>query len=590
MVCRTGVTNTRPCCGFWPTCQTCPTCRPVGQVSLTYRQLNEQSDRLAGLLIGKGVLADSIVAIMMERSIEMIIGILGILKSGGAYLPIDPEYPQERIDYMLKDSSAAILLTNLEMKRMDNCQLSIVNNQLSMQKQLAYVIYTSGSTGKPKGVMIDHGSVVNLLFAMQNQYPFTASDTYLLKTSYTFDVSVTELFGWYMGTAGGGKLVILEKNGEKDPLIILNWIQWHHITHINFVPSMFNSFLDFVNEKNKNQLRGLKYIFLAGEALPPAQVKKFRHLNTGIELENIYGPTEGTVYSCRYSLSGWNGIDNVPIGKPLANIRLYILNKYDHLQPLGVPGELYISGEGLALGYLNRPELTAEKFSRNYRSYGSYRTYINYKTGDLARWLPNGDIEYLGRIDHQVKIRGFRVELGEIENLLIKHNQVKNAVVIIKADVTGDKNLVAYFVSDIELPDTELREYLRKELPDYMVPSYFSRLEKIPLTSSGKVDRKALPQPELKSAETYTAPRNKIEMKLVEIWGNVLGKDISINPIGIDDNFFRLGGHSLKVTIMMSTIHKELEVKVELKEIFRTPTIRDIARLIQGLKKRRFEP
>ncbi|MCU0289812.1 MAG: condensation domain-containing protein, partial [Acidobacteria bacterium] len=303
------------------------------QIQITYRQLNEQSDHLAGVLIEKGILPDNIIAIKIERSVEMIIGLLGILKSGGAYLPIDPEYPQERIQYILQDSKAKIVVDYEFLKEAPQApflQHSAFITQHS--NHLCYIIYTSGSTGKPKGVMINHGSVANVLFAVQNHYPFMQADTYLLKTAYTFDVSVTELFGWYMGDMGGGKLAILEKNGEKDPQIIFDWIYRHHVTHINFVPSMFNSFLDFVNEKNKNQLRSLKYIFLAGEALLPSQVKKFADLNTSIALENIYGPTEGTVYSSQYSLSGWNGIDNVPIGKPLANIKLYILNTHNHLQ------------------------------------------------------------------------------------------------------------------------------------------------------------------------------------------------------------------------------------------------------------------
>ncbi|HLP44714.1 MAG TPA: amino acid adenylation domain-containing protein, partial [Candidatus Kapabacteria bacterium] len=601
----------------------------VCPVFLTYRQLNEQSNRMVDLLIDKGVLPDMIVAIMMERSVEMIVGIMGILKSGGAYLPIDPSYPQERIDYMLKDSKSKILISKSEVpstkfetnpddknkndQNKNIADLMVLNfensglriSNLSSLKEcphrglhhsnLAYIIYTSGSTGRPKGVMIEHRSVVNLLFAMQNKYPFTPSDTYLLKTSYTFDVSVTELFGWFMG---GGKLAILEKNSEKDPLIILNWIQWQHITHINFVPSMFNSFLDFVTEKNKSQLRSLKYIFLAGEASMPALVKKFRDLETDIELENIYGPTEGTVYSSRYSLAEWNGRENVPIGKSLPNIKLYILNKYNHLQPLGVPGELYISGDGVARGYLNNPALTAEKFrplmslmslmkNKNSALRANFHAVL-YRTGDLCQWLSNGNIEFLGRIDQQIKIRGFRVELGEIENRLLKHEQVKDAVVLAKEDAAGDKYLAAYFVSEIEIPGKNLIEYLAKDLPEYMIPSYVMRLGKIPLTPSGKVDRKALPESELKSTEIFAAPRSEIEKKLVEIWGKVLGKDISLNPIGIDDHFFRLGGHSLKATSLVSLLYKTFNVKIPLSEIFKRPTIRQLSDHINNAVKEQY--
>ncbi|MCX6578639.1 MAG: amino acid adenylation domain-containing protein [Candidatus Aminicenantes bacterium] len=568
------------------------------QIQITYRQLNEQSGRLAGLLLEKGVLPDSIVAIMMARSIEMVIGIFGILKSGGAYLPIDPEYPEERKQYMLKDSGAKLLAVanELEGKKVRRWEGEKVvlesilydSNHLKGRPRrglhhssfiihhsnLAYIIYTSGSTGKPKGVMIEQRSAVNLLYALQRQYPFTGSDVYLLKTSYTFDVSVTELFGW---TMGGGRLAILEKNGEKDPLVISGWIQWHHVTHINFVPSMFNAFANQLDSKNINRLSGLKYIFLAGEALLPEFVKKFHGLDATIRLENIYGPTESTVYSSKYSLAGWSGSGNIPIGRPMPNIRLYIFDKYNRLQPPGIAGELTIAGVGVARGYLNRPELTAEKFtSFPHFLTSSLPRFPLYRTGDLARWLSDGNIEFLGRIDHQVKIRGYRVELGEIENLLLKQDRVKDTVVVLKEDETGDKNLAAYFVSDIGLSDTELREYLLKDLPEYMIPAYFVRLDKIPLTPSGKVDRRALPGPKVKETAAYVAPRDEIEMKLVEIWAGILGRDITLNRVGIDDNFFRLGGHSLKATSLASRIHKVFNVKIPLAEIFKYPTIRGL--------------
>ncbi|HLP60503.1 MAG TPA: amino acid adenylation domain-containing protein, partial [Candidatus Deferrimicrobium sp.] len=554
---------------------------PARNVNLTYRQLNEQSDHLAGLLIEKGVLPDDILAIKMARSLEMIAGIMGILKSGGAYLPIDPDYPQERIDYMVKDSKAKLTINYEFLKEAPQAPLH--HPSLSTQhSKLAYIIYTSGSTGKPKGVMIDHRSVVNLLFTLQNQYPFTPSDSYLLKTSYTFDISVTELFGWYMG---GGKLVILEAGGEKDPHVILNWVQQHWVTHINFVPSMFNAFLEYLDGENNQSLAGLKYIFLAGEALLPGLVKKFKDLNTGIALENLYGPTEGTVYSSGYSLSAWNGMKNVPIGKPIHNAKLYVVDRWSQLVPMGVTGELIIAGLGLARGYLNRPELTAEKFDK-YRSYRTNRTYINYKTGDLARWLSDGNIEFLGRIDHQVKIRGFRIELGEIESRLVKHTDIKEAVVIVNENEKEEKSLIAYLVSTRELPELELREHLLAELPDYMIPSYFIRLEKIPLNTHGKLDRKALPKPGLKISEKYTAPRDEMEKKLAAIWSEVLGREEEIqSAIGIDDNFFHLGGHSLKAVGLINRIHHVFSIAMPMKEIFTHPTIRSLAQYIAKAEK-----
>ncbi|MDQ1350457.1 MAG: hypothetical protein QG657_759 [Acidobacteriota bacterium] len=598
--------------------------------NITYKKLDVQSNRLAHLLIEKGVLADNIIGIMAERSIDLVIDIMGILKAGGAYLPIDPSYPQDRIDYMLADSAVKILIIKSEIRiskyetNPNDQKINIQNKNVEdlmvldfehldfefvsnfeyrasnlLPANLAYIIYTSGSTGKPKGVTVEHGSAVNLLYSLQNEYPFVESDTYLLKTSYTFDVSVTELFGWYMG---GGKLAILEKNGEKDPQVIFDWIERYFVTHINFVPPMFNAFATQLDSKHIKRLSSLKYIFLAGEALLPEFVKNFRSLNTSVRLENIYGPTENSVYSSKYSLADWSESRSVPIGRPLPNIKLFILNKYNYLQAIGISGELCISGLGLARGYLNRPELTAEKFEqdlwaeqdnqddRNKSFCGgdrgavfSKKAPLLYRTGDLARWLPDGNIEFLGRLDNQVKIRGFRVELGEIENLLRKHIGIKGTVAaVLKGDETGDKSLAAYFVSDIELSETQLREYLLKNLPDYMIPSYFVRLEKIPLTPTGKVDRKALRGPIVKEIADYAAPREEKEMKLVEIWAEILGRDISQNRIGIDGNFFQLGGHSLKAISLASRIYKEFNVKIPLGEIFKRPTIRGLFDYIKG--------
>ncbi|HLP62841.1 MAG TPA: amino acid adenylation domain-containing protein, partial [Candidatus Deferrimicrobium sp.] len=556
--------------------------RPVRTVSLSYNELNRQSDRLAGSLIEKGVLADNIVAIMVERSIEMVAGILGILKAGGAYLPIDPEYPQGRIEYMLKDSSAKLLLTG------DNLEFSFLTSYLpnfltSHPFNLAYIIYTSGSTGKPKGVMVNHGSVVNLLFAMQDQYPFKPQDTYLLKTSYIFDVSVTELFGWYMG---GGRLAVLEKGGEKDPGIILDWIERNEVTHINFVPSMGNVFIEHAAGENKNRLAALRYLFLAGETLPPELVEKSRKLGNGIALENIYGPTEGTVYAAKYSLSGWGGTGCIPIGKPLSNIEVYILDKCDQIQPIGVAGEMHIGGAGVARGYLNRPELTAEKF---YRSYRSYKSNIFYKTGDLARWLNDGNIQFLGRIDSQVKIRGFRIELGEIEDRLLKHKHVKEAVVTVTEN--NIPQLQAYIVLKNDEPGAieknekkpgalEFREYLLLRLPDYMIPAHFFLLEKIPLTPSGKINRKALQAANtlLGTGVEYISPKSDIEKTIAGVWQDLLGLD----KVGIHDNFFDLGGNSLSIIRLNSRLKVALPDKKDISVVtlFNHPTVASLARYL----------
>jgi len=554
---------------------------------LTYRELNEKANQLARVLREKGVVPDSIVGIMVERSLEMIIGIMGILKAGGAYLPIDPEYPAERIEYLLEDSGSSILLTQKHLR--DKCGHNGWTIELDDERiyqgdwnnleninrpnDLAYVIYTSGSTGKPKGVMVEHKSAINILSALQKEYSVLKTDSYLLKTAYTFDVSVAELFGWFFGE---GKLVILEAGAEKEPLKILKSIKNNNITHINFVPSMLNIFIDVAREVNLDTVYKLKYVFAAGEAISKDLTNKFHTFMKKVKLENIYGPTEATVYATKYGLLNLEERINIPIGKPLQNTRIYIIDKRGGLQPIGAAGELCIAGDGLARGYLNKPELTAEKFVGNPFETGTSM----YKTGDLARWLPDGNIEFLGRIDHQVKIRGFRIELGEIENSLFKHEDIKEAVVIAKEEENKNKYLCAYIVGERKLKVGELREYLGKELADYMIPSYFIQIDKMPLNHSGKIDRKALPEPDgsIEIGEEYEAPRNEIEEKLVCIWEKVLGAD----RIGINDNFFELGGHSLKATSMVSKIHKELNIEMPLSQIFRTPRIKGLAEYIKG--------
>ncbi|MCP5102215.1 MAG: amino acid adenylation domain-containing protein, partial [bacterium] len=393
--------------------------------------------RLARLLLEEGVTPGSIVGIKLFPSIEMVAGILAILKAGGAYLPIDPDYPQERIDFMLADSAAELLLTasdgalDLTPRRRDPITPATRNSQPATH--LCYVIYTSGSTGKPKGVAVEHRSVVNLLFSLFQSYLLGPGDSYLLKTSFIFDVSVSELFGWFMG---GGRLIISGKDERKDAQQIIDKIELSQATHINFVPSLFNVFVELLEREPRNiaKLSSLKYIFLAGEALSAQLVKRFRASGCRVILENLYGPTEGTVYAAGYSLSRWSGEGSIPIGKPLRNMALYILGRRGQLQPVGVPGELVITGAGPARGYLNNPQLTADRFGPG--GAPSLSTPL-YRTGDLARWLSDGNIEFLGRIDDQVKIRGFRIEPEEIKNELLNHPELKDAVVIAKESSDG---------------------------------------------------------------------------------------------------------------------------------------------------------
>ncbi|MCK4260161.1 MAG: amino acid adenylation domain-containing protein, partial [Halanaerobiales bacterium] len=571
---------------------------------LTYEELNNRSNQLARLLREKGIGPDQIVGIMLDRSFEMIIGIMGILKAGGAYLPIDPVYPEDRIAHMLNDSQAKVLLTQNHLidgaNRLDYAgEIIDLNDEdnyigdgsnlknITRPEDLAYIIYTSGSTGKPKGVMIEHKSIINRLSWMQSKYAIGDEDTILQKTPFTFDVSVWEFFWWFFN---GSRIAILVPGGEKEPETIVNAILKYNVTTMHFVPSMLNAFLEYVETKDVvDKLQSLSQVFASGEALTRQQVIKFnKYLNqtNKTTLHNLYGPTEATVDVTYYDCPIKEMIDTVPIGKPIDNISIYIVDNYNNPVAVGVPGELCIAGVGVARGYLNRPELTEEKFVQNPFESGKRM----YRTGDLARWLADGNIEYLGRIDNQVKIRGFRIELGEIENQLLKDERIKEAVVVDRIDEAGDKYLCAYITEvrgqksevgiDDKLAISDIRLSLAKELPDYMIPAHFVKLAELPKTTSGKVDRKALPKPDgsIGVGTEYVAPTNEIEEKLVAIWSEVL----RIEKIGINDNFFELGGHSLKAMTVVSKVFKELNVEISLGQIFKTPTIKGLAELIKS--------
>ena len=547
-------------------------------MAITYRELNEKSSSLAAWLMESGVTPDTIVAIMMERTIEMMIVIYGILKAGGAYLPIAPDFPQERIDFIRKDSAAKILLTANEIASFStgyvfNSHHSSFNIRHS--SQLAYAIYTSGSTGKPKGVIIGHGNVVNFFLGMSLKIDFSPGKTILALTTITFDIFVLETL---LPLAKGLKLIIVAETQRQDPISLEKTIAAHCIDMLQFTPSRLKLLLDS-GEKVGRLWPNVKELVVGGEAFPEPLFEIVRKRFHG-KIYNVYGPTETSVWSTLKDLTGMGKID---IGAPIANTCVYIVDKYNTLQPVGAPGELCIGGSGVARGYLNRPELTAEKF---YRSYMSNKTYIVYRTGDLARWLPGGNIEFLGRIDHQIKIRGFRIEPGEIENQLLNHDKIKDVAVVVKEIKGGDNYLCAYIVCTGNVGIEELREYLSQSLPDYMIPSYFITIEKIPLNPNGKIDRQALPMPEIIAGENYCAPRNTVEEKAAEIWAEVL--HIEKNIIGIDANFFQLGGHSLSATIMIAKIHKELGVALALGEFFKKPTIRGLAGTIIGSNPARY--
>jgi tyrocidine synthetase-3 len=603
---------------------------PYVHVQITYGELNEKSNQLAQMLGEKSVNPDTIVGVMVERSIQMMVGILGILKAGGAYLPIDPDYPEGRIQFMLADSSAGILITTKNVCNGTAYEKEIIYLEdykkpaMSPEKQpttsslnLAYVIYTSGSIGRPKGTLIQHRSVVNILYHLQVLYPIEEMDSYLLKTNYTFDVSVTELFGWFFGK---GKLVILEPGHEKNPRAIVERIARCGVTHINFVPSMLNVFLESLDDRLKERLQSPRYIFVAGEDFGETLARKVKVRLPGIRFENIYGPTEASIYSTYYSLEAeYSG--KVPIGKPLPNIRSYILDNAGHILPIGIPGELHIGGIGLARGYLNKLELTAVKFEHDLQDFQDYQDKKGpavwedskipdnilegtgglapllsrgrtYRTGDLARWLPDGNIEYLGRIDHQIKIRGYRIEPGEIEIHLLKHKRIKEALVIDIERHPGDRCLCAYIVNGeaIDKPIgravakptginvQELREFLLNKLPEYMIPSYFVLMDAIPLTSSGKVNRKTLPLPDrdIDTGVTYVAPRSEEEKIIGRIWQEIL----QLDRVGIHDNFFDLGGNSLKIITVTGKLKESFKWDIPVVIPFRYPTISALAQYL----------
>ena len=558
---------------------------------LTYQQLNQRANQLAHHLQSLGVKPEVLVGICVERSIEMVVGLLGILKAGGAYVPLDPTYPQERLSYMLADSGVEVLLTQqslveslpshtAQMVSLDTdwgaiAQYSQKNLNVGISSDnLAYVIYTSGSTGQPKGVMNTHQGIHNRLLWMQQSYQLTSSDRVVQKTPFSFDVSVWEFF-WPLLT--GARIVVAIPEGHKDSSYLVNLISEQQITTIHFVPLMLQVFLQELNSQNCSCL---KRVFCSGEALP-FEVTQRLFSKLECELHNLYGPTEAAIDVTFWQCQPQENLQIVPIGRPINNTQIYILDEYHQPVPIGVPGELYIGGDGLARGYLNRPELTREKFIPN--PFCDGKSERLYKTGDLARYLSDGNIEYLGRIDNQVKIRGFRIELGEIEAVLSAHPQIQQAVVIAREDIPGNKRLVAYVVtSDESLTINQVREFIKQKLTEYMVPSAFVILDSLPLTPNGKIDRKALPKPdgEITREHEYVAPRSPSE----EIIANIFATVVSVQNVGIHDNFFTLGGHSLLATQLISRLRLAFSVEIPLRTVFESPTVNQLDQTITQLR------
>ncbi len=568
-----------------------------GQERLTYRELDERANRIARRLLAAGLAPEEPVGLMAERSAAMMTGLLGILKAGGAYVPLPPDFPEDRLRYMSSDCGLRIVLSQRSWSDMagraapealtidlddfgwkeSEGSLAVSSLPEGSAEQFAYILYTSGSTGRPKGVMIRHRSVINRLNWMQKAYPLLADDVILQKTPYSFDVSVWELFWWAMA---GASVAFLEPDAEKDPARLIEAIGRHRATTMHFVPSMLAAFLEAAQaeprERLREQLRSLRRVFASGEALHRAHVDRFYALMRELGLEhvklvNLYGPTEATVDVSAHECEADSPLDFVPIGRPIDNTSLYVVSPEGLAQPIGVPGELCIGGIQLAKGYVNRPDLTAEKFVPNPFIPGE----VMYRTGDLARWMEDGQVQYLGRIDDQVKIRGYRIELGEIERTLLLHEAVSEAAAAVRDVGSGGKQICAYVVADRSLTSGELRRHCAERLPDYMIPAAFMQLEAMPLTASGKTDRKALPEPEgtMDTGTAYASPESDTERKLAALWTELLQRE----KVGANDNFFELGGHSLKAAELVSAIHRDFDRSISLRDVFRRPTIRELA-------------
>jgi len=575
---------------------------------LSYRELGEATHDLALVLQSLGVGPDRIAALYLERSIEMMVGIMGSVRAGGAYMPIDPEYPDDRASYMLADSETKVVLTQAKYReriatlagegvrvialdadwdaiRREAAELVAGGAVLRKEvgpTNVAYVIYTSGSTGKPKGVLVEHRALVNRINWMQKRYPLSSADVVVQKTPYCFDVSVWEFFWPPMI---GATLVFAEPNGHSDAQYMAALLRKSGVTTLHFVPSMLHTFLDNADAPCES----VRFVFCSGEALDRHSVDRYRKAFPNAALHNLYGPTEAaidvTFYDCTRPEYPF-----VPIGAPIDNTRIYIVDSENNPQPVGVPGELHIAGDNLARGYLKRPELTSERFIDNPFEPGARM----YRTGDLARWLDDGNIQYLGRIDDQVKIGGVRIETGEIEAHLNRHPAISESVVIARGP-DGYKQLIAFYrASDskagdvVALAHRELRAHLLETLPEYMIPAAFVSLEAIPVTSNGKADRRALQKIDvgLESSQAYVAPRNEIERKLAEIWAYVFkekGFVLEQAKIGVNDNFFELGGNSLLATQLLYRIRAAFGADLPVRALFDRVTIAQLAETIEQI-------
>jgi amino acid adenylation domain-containing protein len=557
---------------------------------LTYHELDCRANQLASRLRRAGAGPDVRVAVCLERSVDLVVGILAVLKAGGGYVPLDPSNPRERLAFMLRDSRAHILLTQQQLRgHFPNCDAHLVwidgeteafGGEAPMPPDpnvapdnLAYVMYTSGSTGSPKGVMISHRAVLNHLRWRRSYFPLSVDDIALHKASVSFDDSVWEIFEPLLA---GARLILARPGGQSDPSYLVQLISEQQITTACFVPSLLRSFLE---EPGLDSCTSLRRVTTGGEVVAlELQEKFFARFDAG--LHNGYGPTEATVSATFWTCERESGRRTVPIGRPIANSQVYVLDRYLRPVPVGVPGELYIGGDSLARGYLGRAALTAERFVPD--PFNNRPGARLYRTGDLGRHRADGTLEFVGRVDDQVKIRGFRVEPGEIAATLAQHPGIADGVVMTREDTPGDRRLIAYVVAADGPPPAidDLRGFLEGRLPDYMIPSAFVFLEAIPLLPSGKLDRQALPAPgsTRTSLTDLVAPRTPIEEEIANIWISLL----KLERVGIHENFFALGGHSLLAVQVVARLRTAFGINLPLRAFFETPTVAGLAERINA--------